>query len=65
MPLPSDLASKVALAKAEIAKELERLHGDDFQIWIRVLKRVKKTVARAQKEPYRTAIRQLLAELES
>ncbi len=55
----------VALAKAMICEELERLHGTDFSLWIRILKRVQKKVARASKEPFRTAIRQLLTELEA
>jgi len=60
-PLPLSPESKVELMKAAICKELERLHGDDEAVWIRVLKRAEKRIT---KEPAHTAICQLLAELE-
>lgn len=61
-PIPLSPESKVALVKTAICKELERLHGDDTAMWIRVLKRAEK---RIKKEPAHTAICQLLAELEA
>ena len=60
--IPLSEENKVALAKAKILSELEAVHGGDFQIWIRILKRAQK---RIKKEPYQTAIRQLLTELEA
>lgn len=61
-PLPLLPGSKVELMKVAILKELERLHGDDEAMWIRVLKRAEK---RIKKEPAHTAICQLLAQLET
>ena len=60
--IPLSDEDKVALAKAKICSELEAVHGTDFQMWIRILKRAKQ---RIKKEPYQTAIRQLLVELEA
>ena len=63
LPLPSDLASKIALAKIQICNALEKLYGDDMKIWIRVLQRAQQQPA-FQKEPHKTAVEQLLKELE-
>jgi len=60
-PLPLSPESRVELVKAAICIELERLHGDDEVMWIRVLKRAEKRIT---KEPAHTAICQLLAKLE-
>ena len=61
-PLPLSDEDKVELAKAKILMELEATWGSDFETWLRILKRAKH---RIKKEPYQTAIRQLLAELEA
>lgn len=61
-PLPLPPGSKVELMKAVICKELERLHGDDMAMWIRILKRAEKRIT---KEPAHTAICQILEKLEA
>lgn len=60
---PLDLASKIALAKAQICNALEKLYGDDMKIWIRVLQRAQR-LPFFQREPRKTAIEELLKELE-
>lgn len=58
LPLPIDA---VESAKAKTLMTLEETYGSDTTIWIRVLKHAKEKIT---KEPYQTAISQLLAELE-
>ena len=61
LSLPSDSASKVALAKAQFLATLEKLYGDDLQLWIRALKQAKRRIRR---EPYRTALDEILKDIE-
>lgn len=62
LPLLSDPASKVAVAKAQICSVLEKLYDEDMDTWTRVLERAKK-LPRFQCEPWKTAVEQLLKEL--
>ena len=62
LPLPSDPASKIALAKAHLSNGLEKMFGDDMEIWIRVLRRAQQKPA-FQRDPWKSAVQQLLKEL--
>lgn len=65
LPLPADPASKVALAKAQLCRQLENLFGDDTAKWIRALKRVKDSATyREAAEHTKIALLELLTELE-
>lgn len=41
LPLPSDHASKVALAKAQMYHCLEQQFGGDFKLWLNAVRHVK------------------------
>jgi len=61
LPLHPD--SKVGLAKAKILSSLERLYGPHVNIWFQALKHTQHKPV-FQREPYKTAVQQLLKELD-
>lgn len=63
LDLPLHPDSKVGLAKAQILSIMERLYGGRMDIWVRVLKLAQQKPI-FQREPYKTAVQELLAELD-
>lgn len=65
LPLPSDPASKVALAKAQMMSCLEKHFGGDFKKWLSAVKSVKTGPNYAGlSETTKAALGELEAELE-
>jgi len=62
LPLHPD--SKIGLVKAQILSTLEKLYGEQMDVWRRVLKRAQQKPF-FQHDPQKTAVQQLLAEIEA